>query len=111
MAAARAVPLNVGPTHFLDQRVTHLASEINSASAEQASGIVQIGAAVNMLDTMTQQNAALIAQSAASAASLEQQARHLTEAGPRFDFDVEVRRYLAVVSLVFTLSSSNRSCV
>ncbi len=62
------------------RRVTDLIGEISSASAEQAGGISQIGAAVMQLDQATQQNAALVEQSAAAADSLKQQAARLAEA-------------------------------
>ena len=62
------------------RRVTDLIGEISSTSAEQASGISQIGAAVMQLDQATQQNAALVEQSAAAADSLKQQAARLAEA-------------------------------
>ncbi|NDL63589.1 methyl-accepting chemotaxis protein [Acerihabitans arboris] len=59
--------------------VTNIMGEIASASDEQSKGIQQIGQAVTEMDSVTQQNSALVQQSAAAAASLEEQARHLTE--------------------------------
>lgn len=53
--------------------------EISLAATEQSQGIGQINVAVSQLDQMTQQNAALVEESAAAAESLKQQARHLTE--------------------------------
>ncbi|HGY3149025.1 TPA: methyl-accepting chemotaxis protein [Morganella morganii] len=61
-------------------RVTDIMSEIASASDEQSRGIDQIGVAVTEMDKVTQQNAALVEQSAAAAASLEDQAGKLTQA-------------------------------
>ncbi|WP_434693962.1 methyl-accepting chemotaxis protein [Morganella sp. Je.2.23] len=61
-------------------RVTDIMSEIASASDEQSRGIDQIGMAVTEMDRVTQQNAALVEQSAAAAASLEEQAGRLTQA-------------------------------
>ncbi|MEM8321705.1 methyl-accepting chemotaxis protein [Morganella morganii] len=61
-------------------RVTDIMSEIASASDEQSRGIDQIGVAVTEMDKVTQQNAALVEQSAAAAASLEDQASKLTQA-------------------------------
>ncbi len=58
--------------------VHDLVSEIASASAEQSTGIGQVGAAVSQLDQVTQQNAALVEESAAAAESLKQQAGRLT---------------------------------
>lgn len=59
--------------------VSDIMSEIASASTEQSKGISQIGTAVVQMDSVTQQNAALVQESAAAAASLEEQARQLTE--------------------------------
>ncbi len=47
---------------------------------EQSSGIGQVNIAVSQLDQMTQQNAALVEQSAAAAGSLKGQAGRLVEA-------------------------------
>ncbi|EOY1432977.1 methyl-accepting chemotaxis protein [Yersinia enterocolitica] len=59
--------------------VTDIMGEIASASAEQSKGITQVGQAVVEMDSVTQQNAALVEQSSAASASLEEQARRLTE--------------------------------
>ncbi len=61
------------------QRVSHMIGEISSAAHEQSGGIAQVNAAVNHLDQMTQQNAALVEQSAAAAESLKAQASRLNE--------------------------------
>ncbi|WCM92480.1 methyl-accepting chemotaxis protein [Acidovorax sp. NCPPB 2350] len=60
------------------RQVSTLISEIANASAEQSSGIGQVGEAVNHLDQVTQQNAALVEQSAAAAASLRSQSEQLS---------------------------------
>ncbi len=60
-------------------RVTDLMGEISSASDEQSRGISQVGQAVSEMDSVTQKNAALVQESAAAAASLEEQAHRLTE--------------------------------
>ncbi|HYA66109.1 MAG TPA: methyl-accepting chemotaxis protein, partial [Burkholderiaceae bacterium] len=62
------------------RRVTDLLGEIASATMEQNSGIGLVNNAVNQLDKMTQQNAALVEQSAAAAASLREQASQLARA-------------------------------
>ncbi len=62
------------------QRVAVLINEINNASVEQAEGVAQIGQAVAQLDQSTQQNAALVEESAAAAESLHGQALRLSEA-------------------------------
>ena len=61
------------------KRVSDLIGEITSASAEQSSGISQVGDAVAQLDQVTQQNAALVEESAAAADSLKHQATQLAE--------------------------------
>ena len=60
-------------------RVNDLIGEISSASMEQSTGIGQIGDAVNQLDQVTQQNAALVEESAAAAESLKLQAAQLAQ--------------------------------
>ena len=61
------------------RRVTDLIAEISSASVEQTQGIGQVGDAITQLDQVTQQNAALVEESAAAAESLSQQAARLAE--------------------------------
>jgi len=58
--------------------VNDIMSEIAAASAEQSAGIDEIGKAVTQMDSMTQQNAALVEQAAASAESMQTQADQLT---------------------------------
>ena len=62
------------------QRVTDVIGEISAASREQSDGIHQINATVTQLDQMTQQNAALVEESAAAAESLRDQSSRLSEA-------------------------------
>ena len=61
------------------QRVADLIAEISNATAEQTEGIAQVGDAVAHLDRATQQNAAMVEQSAAAAQALKQQAAQLAE--------------------------------
>ncbi len=61
------------------KRVSDLIGEISGSSVEQSTGIDQIGHAVNQLDQVTQQNAALVEESAAAAESLKHQAARLAE--------------------------------
>ncbi|MFT3856760.1 MAG: methyl-accepting chemotaxis protein [Aquabacterium sp.] len=67
------------------QRVSDIIGEISGAATEQSTGIAQVNQAVTNLDHMTQQNAALVEQSAAAAASLKDQALKLTRAMSVFD--------------------------
>jgi len=62
------------------QRVNDLMAEITVASKEQSQGVSQVGQAVAQLDEMTQQNAAMVEQSSASAISMGDQAQRLVEA-------------------------------
>jgi len=66
------------------QRVSDIVSEISIAAAEQAKGIGEINHAVSSLDQATQQNSALVEESAASAASLKDQAQTLSRMVQRF---------------------------
>jgi methyl-accepting chemotaxis protein len=59
------------------RRVSDIIGEISTAAAEQSGGIGQVNGAVADLDHMTQQNAALVEQSAAAADSLREQATRL----------------------------------
>ncbi len=61
------------------QRVSDLIGEITASSTEQRDGIAQVNQAVTNLDQMTQQNAALVEESTAAAASMRDQAQHLAE--------------------------------
>ncbi len=62
------------------RRVGDIVGEISAAAAEQASGIGQVNGSINELDQMTQQNAALVEESAAAAQSLREQAMRLSAA-------------------------------
>lgn len=61
-------------------RVTQIMAEITAATREQSLGISQVGQAVNLLDTVTQQNAALVEEAAAAAGNLSDQTDQLTQA-------------------------------
>jgi methyl-accepting chemotaxis protein len=61
------------------QRVSDIIGEITAASSEQSDGISQVSGSVSRLDQMTQQNSALVEQSAAAAESLKEQAHNLTQ--------------------------------
>ena len=61
------------------QRVSDIIGEITAAASEQSEGIGQINGSVSQLDQMTQQNAALVEESAAAAESLKDQAAQLAQ--------------------------------
>jgi methyl-accepting chemotaxis protein len=62
------------------QRVADIVAEISVASREQSSGVSQVGETVTKMDQATQQNAALVEESAAAASSLKAQAQQLVRA-------------------------------
>ena len=62
------------------RRVTAIVSEIRASTDEQNAGVAQVGHAVGEMDRTTQQNAALVEQSAAAAASLRAQAQQVVQA-------------------------------
>jgi len=66
-------------SEIVDQirRVTTLIGDVTNGATEQAAGIEQVNEAVTQMDTVTQQNAALVEESAAAAASLKEQALRL----------------------------------
>jgi methyl-accepting chemotaxis protein len=69
------------------QRVTDIIGEITAAASEQSDGIGQVNVAVTQLDQMTQQNAALVEESAAAAESLKDQAGKLARVVGNFKVD------------------------
>jgi methyl-accepting chemotaxis protein-1 (serine sensor receptor) len=81
VAAGRALVDQAGATmhDVLEsvRQVTGVVREISSASGEQQQGIEQIGEAINHIDGVTQQNAALVEEAAAAAESLRDQAHRL----------------------------------
>ena len=62
------------------KRVTDIMGEISAASSEQSIGVGQVGEAITQMDQVTQQNAALVEESAAAAESLKSQALQLVQA-------------------------------
>jgi len=66
------------------KRVSDIVSEISAASTEQSTGVGQVETAINQMDQATQQNAALVEESAAAAASLRGQADQLVKAMAAF---------------------------
>ena len=66
------------------QRVDQLLGQIAGGSREQSLGVSQVGEAVQELDRMTQQNAALVEQTAAASSSMKDQAQTLAEEVARF---------------------------
>ncbi|HEY1148805.1 MAG TPA: methyl-accepting chemotaxis protein, partial [Pseudoduganella sp.] len=69
------------------RQVNDVIERINAASAEQAQGITEVNKAVMQIDDVTQQNAALVEQAAAAAASLQEQASYLAASVAVFQLD------------------------
>ncbi len=67
--------------------VDTIVNEIAGASVQQGAGIEQINIAITQLDHATQQNAALVEQSAAASASLKEQALQMEKLVSTFSFD------------------------
>nr|WP_315486429.1 methyl-accepting chemotaxis protein [uncultured Undibacterium sp.] len=61
------------------KRVTDIMAEIMAASQEQSTGIEQVNSAIDQMDQVTQQNAALVEEAAAAAASMRDEAGQLAE--------------------------------
>ena len=62
------------------RRVTDIIGEITAATDEQSAGIGQINAAINQMDQVTQQNAALVEEAAAASNAMHEQAGQLLQA-------------------------------
>jgi methyl-accepting chemotaxis protein len=60
-------------------KVAGIVADIASASAEQSTGIEQVNKALTQMDEVTQQNSALVEENAATAKTLDQQARGMSE--------------------------------
>jgi methyl-accepting chemotaxis protein len=71
------------------QRVNQLLGEVATGAREQSLGISQIGQAVQELDQMTQQNAALVEETAGSAAAMSELAKSLADEVSRFRLPIE----------------------
>jgi methyl-accepting chemotaxis protein len=82
-SGAQRVQVAGGTMQEISESITRVATimrEIVHASDEQRDGIEQVGLAVAQMDQVSQQNAALVEQAAAAAASLNDQAVALSEA-------------------------------
>ncbi|QTC92465.1 methyl-accepting chemotaxis protein [Brevundimonas goettingensis] len=68
-------------------QVRVLAAEIAASAREQASGLQEVNTAINQMDRVTQQNAAMVEQSTAASHMLAQQSRELADLVARFELD------------------------
>jgi methyl-accepting chemotaxis protein len=76
-------------------RVTDIMAEITMASREQTVGIDQVNEAITQMDQVTQQNAALVEEAAAAAASMQDQTARLAEVAARFKLGTDAVRAVA----------------
>jgi methyl-accepting chemotaxis protein len=79
------------------KQVATIVSEIASASAEQSTGIDHVNTALTQMDEVTQQNAALVEENAATSKVLEQQSAAMSERVTFFKLGHEVAQPSAVV--------------
>jgi methyl-accepting chemotaxis protein len=82
------------------KRVTGIIAEIAAASAEQTAGIEQVNVAIAAMDQATQQNAALVEESAAAAGAMREQAASLARVVGAFVTGTESGKPAAPVQLV-----------
>ena len=82
------------------KRVTGIIGEIADASAEQTTGIEQVNQAIAAMDQATQQNASLVEESAAAAASMREQAGSLNRVIGAFVLGAEHARPAAQIHLI-----------
>ena len=78
--------------------VSDIVAEITNAGKEQEVGIDQINQAIAEMDTVTQQNAALVEQAAAASASMQEQAENLARVVSIFKLDPSATVTAAPVS-------------
>ncbi|HJV00067.1 MAG TPA: methyl-accepting chemotaxis protein [Burkholderiaceae bacterium] len=88
-ASVRQAGERMGELAASVRQVNDIIRRISSASADQAQGIAEVNQAMVQMDEMTQQNAALVEQAAAAAASLQEQTENLTQAVAVFQLDGE----------------------
>ncbi len=76
-------------------RVTDIVGEITTASVEQSAGIEQVNRAIADMDSVTQQNAALVEEAAAAAASMREQAAALAAVVSVFQIEGQLKPTIA----------------
>ena len=97
------------------QKVADIVAEIAAASIEQASGIDQVNNAITQMDNMTQDNAALVEEAAASSRAMQDQANELRELMSFFKLGIsnrlgsDTKRGNGDMRQKFRLSDSNAS--
>ena len=95
------------------KRVSEIVAEISSASMEQSNGVQQVGDAIGQMDQVTQQNAALVEESAAAAESLKIQAQQLVQAVAFFKVasgsDLDKKSFIQITESVPSFTSLSKS--
>jgi methyl-accepting chemotaxis protein len=86
-ASVNEAGMSMGSVVASVQQVNDIIGRIAVASNEQADGITEVNRAVGQMDDMTQQNAALVEQAAAAAASLHEQTVNLARAVSVFQIE------------------------
>ena len=90
------------------RRVTDIMGEISAASSEQSQGVAQVNEAVTQMDQVTQQNAALVEEMAAAAASLNLQAQELVDTVAVFQLGAATASYSTAVARKPAMAASPR---
>ncbi len=90
------------------RKVSDIIGEITAASTDQSEGIAQVSLAIAQLDQMTQQNAALVEQSAAAAESLKGQTHNLAQAVAVFKVSDRQPAYVGQVSRLGQVTALQR---
>jgi methyl-accepting chemotaxis protein len=67
--------------------INGLIAEIAASASEQSTGLLQVNTAVNQMDQVTQQNAAMVEESTAASHALAQEAEQLQRAVSRFQVE------------------------
>ncbi|MBR8272539.1 MCP four helix bundle domain-containing protein [Burkholderia cenocepacia] len=96
---ATGVGATMGDVKLAIKQVSDIVAEIAAASREQSQGIGQVNLAIEQMDQVTQQNAALVEQAAAAAHSLEEQAGRLQAAMATFKLAPDAVDVPAVASV------------
>ena len=91
------------------QQVTDIMGGISASTSEQSEGIAQVNAAISQLDQMTQQNAALVEQSAAAASSMKDQAQRLAQLVAAFKLREGTSEAINTSKTLQPISSNGRS--
>jgi methyl-accepting chemotaxis protein len=93
------------------KRVTDIIAEIAEASEEQRNGIQQVNRAITQMDTVTQQNAALVEEAAAASNAMQEQAANLSQMVSVFQLDRAVQARVADAYVTTSVKPNQRPAV